>query len=211
MQPIYIRGVGGGRKEGPDPFYLNVLLSPGRGLHPARGRWLWQVGPCEWRPASGLHCSPRRQLSLPKSRQGRFQPDFEGELGAHTWQKDILFFPFLKKKGVEWIVHPTGLRQRDAWTKGLSCDTGLLSVCWCTVWRPAADIQYFFCIKYFYMCLYCSIWMDNNSSCLSKISKSNKKLLTGLDYVLFFMAFSTLLSRRVAASLGPMSSLWSIS
>lgn len=31
--------------------------------------------------------------------------------------------------------------------------------------------------------------MDNNSSCLSKISKSNKKLLTGLDYVLFYALF----------------------
>lgn len=124
---------------------------------------------------------------------------WEDPLGRRTFY----FFPFLKKKGFEWIVHPTGLWQRDAWTKG--CDTGLLRVLVYSSRHPV-----FFCIKYFYMCLYCSIWMDNNSSCLSKTSKSNKKFLTRLDYVLF-MPFSTLLSSRMAASLSPMSSLWSAS
>lgn len=39
---------------------LNVLLSPGCGLHPAWGRWLWQASTSERRPESCFHRLARR-------------------------------------------------------------------------------------------------------------------------------------------------------
>lgn len=122
------------------------------------------------------------------------------------WRKDILFFPFLNKKGFGRIVHPTELWQRDAWTKGLCCETGMFRVL-CTFWRPDADTKYFAGPN-------TSVQVYSGPYEWTMIAVTLAKYQSLRSFLLvpcasFSMPSSTLLSSRVVASLCPVSFLWS--